>query len=87
MTLPEINNKEIPLNLIEFQGQNFVLNQKTLNFIKSIEEDIIVVSVVGKARTGKSYLMNLLLNNLNKTGVSVNFIIFSILLVRRRINN
>ncbi len=34
--------------------------------IKSIEEDIIVVSVVGKARTGKSYLMNLLLENIGK---------------------
>jgi polynucleotide 5'-kinase involved in rRNA processing len=62
---------EIPYNLIEFQGKNFVINEKALNIIKSIEEDIIVVSIVGRARTGKSYLMNMLLNNMGKTGTGV----------------
>jgi len=39
--------------------------------IRSIEDDIIVVSVIGKARTGKSYIMNLLLDNVGKNkGVS-----------------
>ena len=57
------NKKEGPINLIEFNRNNFVLNEKALNILKSIEEDLIIVSIVGKARTGKSYLMNLLLNN------------------------
>lgn len=70
VTLPENYHTEAPLNLIEFQGNKFVLNDKALNFIKSIEEEIIVVSIVGKARTGKSYLMNLLLNTTNNKGVT-----------------
>jgi GTPase Era involved in 16S rRNA processing len=39
--------------------------------IKSIDEEIIVVSIVGKARTGKSYLMNLLLEQSGKGGVII----------------
>ena len=62
-----INNKveEGPINLIEFHKNNFILNEKALNILRKIKEDLIIVSIVGKARTGKSYLMNLLLNNNN----------------------
>ena len=56
---------EAPINLIEFTKTDFVLNEKALEILKNIKENIIVVSIVGKARTGKSYLMNLLLNNNN----------------------
>lgn len=58
--------KEEPLHLINFKPDGFELNPEAINMIKSIEDDIIVVSVVGKARTGKSYLMNLLLDNIGK---------------------
>ena len=62
----QLNNiEEGPINLIEFQKKNFVLNENALNILKNINEDIVVVSIVGKARTGKSYLMNLLLNENN----------------------
>ena len=59
-----IINKDIeyPINLIEFNRNNFILNEKALNILNSINEDLIIISIVGKARTGKSYLMNLLLN-------------------------
>jgi ATPase subunit of ABC transporter with duplicated ATPase domains len=57
---------EAPLHLIDFEGQNFKLNREALNLIRMIEDEIIVVSIVGKARTGKSYLMNLLLDNIGK---------------------
>ena len=57
------SNIEGPINLIEFHRNNFVLNEKALNILKSIKDNLIIVSIVGKARTGKSYLMNLLLNN------------------------
>lgn len=58
--------KEESLPLIYFKGNAFELNREALDIIKSIEEEIIVVSVVGKARTGKSYLLNLLLDNINR---------------------
>jgi hypothetical protein len=64
--------KDIPMQLIDFEGQNFKLNQDALKFLKSIDDEIIVVSIVGKARTGKSYLMNLLLDNIGKSGVRNN---------------
>ena len=63
---------------------NFKLNPDALNIIRSIDDEVIVVSVVGKARTGKSYLMNLLLDNIGKTykGV-IYFIIVSLKLMLR----
>ena len=61
------NNENIeiegPINLIEFNRKNFSLNEKALDILRNINDDLIIVSIVGKARTGKSYLMNLLLNS------------------------
>ena len=54
-----------PIQLIDF-SKGFKVNTKALELLNSIKEDIIVVSVVGKARTGKSYLMNLLLDLVGK---------------------
>ena len=54
-----------PLKLIDF-SRGFQINPQALNFLRSIKDEIIIVSVVGKARTGKSYLMNLLLDNIGK---------------------
>ena len=46
-----INNEEGPINLIEFSKKNFILNEEALNILRDIKEEIIVVSIVGKART------------------------------------
>ena len=54
-----------PVQLIDF-SRGFQINPQALNFLKSIKDEIIIVSVVGKARTGKSYLMNLLLDLIGK---------------------
>ena len=65
-------NMEAPIKLIDFEGSNFKLNPAAIDFLKSITEDLVIVSVVGKARTGKSYLMNLLLDLVGKNkGVNV----------------
>ncbi len=61
-----IDFKSEAIQLIDFKGDKFVLNEEAMEILSSIEEDIIIVSVVGKARTGKSYLMNLLLDNIGK---------------------
>jgi polynucleotide 5'-kinase involved in rRNA processing len=58
--------QERPIQLIKFKGDKFELNSEALEIINSIEEDLVVVAIVGKARTGKSYLMNLLLDNIGK---------------------
>jgi hypothetical protein len=60
---PIITNS--PIQLIDF-SRGFQINPQALEFLKSIKEEIIIVSVVGKARTGKSYLMNLLLDLIGK---------------------
>ena len=70
---PHYFYKEAPLQLIDFINGNFCLNEEALNMIRSIEEEIIIVSIVGKARTGKSYLMNLLLDQSGKGGVNIIF--------------
>ena len=74
-----INKKEPegPINLIEFRRNDFVLNEKALSILNSIKEDLIIVAIVGKARTGKSYLMNLLLNNNNSSSPGSGFQISS----------
>lgn len=57
---------ETPLQLIDFKDGLFELNSTAMSLLKEITDDIIIVSIVGKARTGKSYLMNLLLENTGK---------------------
>jgi polynucleotide 5'-kinase involved in rRNA processing len=57
---------EAPLQLIDFKDGLFELNSQAMATLKEINDDIVIVSVVGKARTGKSYLMNLLLENTGK---------------------
>ena len=74
--IPKINNSQdinqtepikanCPIQLIDF-SRGFQINPKAIEFLKSIKEEIVIVSVVGKARTGKSYLMNLLLDLIGK---------------------
>jgi hypothetical protein len=63
-------NKGEPIQLIDFEGNQFKVNERALEFLNSIDEEIIVVSIVGKARTGKSYLMNLLLDIDESKGVN-----------------
>ena len=57
--------KDAPIQLIDF-SKGFKINPEAINFLNSITDEIIIVSVVGKARTGKSYLMNLLLDLIGK---------------------
>ena len=54
----QVEYKEEPIQLINFDN-GFLLNQEAMEILNSIQDDIIIVAVVGKARTGKSYLMNL----------------------------
>ncbi len=73
----EMKVEERPLQLINFQDSKLIINSEALEFIESIKEEIVVVCVIGKARTGKSYLMNLLLendkDNVQQDGVSYTF--------------
>ena len=65
--LPSSKQKinDAPIKLINF-SKGFQINEEALDFLRSIKEEIIIVSVIGKARTGKSYLMNLLLDLIGK---------------------
>ena len=58
--------QEAPLQLLGFKKKEIQLNKEALDMIRSIEDEIIIVSLVGKARTGKSFLLNLLLENVGK---------------------
>ena len=55
--------EENAINLIEIKRDKLILNEEALKILKDIKENIIIVSIFGKERTGKSYLMNLLLNS------------------------
>ena len=65
--IPQQSISNTPIKLIDF-SRGFQINPQAFDFLRSIKEEIIIVSVVGKARTGKSYLMNLLLDLIGKGG-------------------
>ena len=50
------------LNLIELRRDKLVLNEEAIQTLKEIKEDLIIVFIFGKKGTGKSFLMNLLIN-------------------------
>ena len=54
---------EGPINLIEFRRDKLFLNEDAVKILNDIKDNIIIVSVFGKGHTGKSFLMNLLLNS------------------------
>ena len=60
-----INNKvpEGPINLIEFRRNEFIINEKALNVLNTIKEDLIIVTIVGKAHIGKSSYEFIIINN------------------------
>ncbi|XP_062919353.1 guanylate-binding protein 1-like isoform X2 [Mobula hypostoma] len=51
---------EKPLQLVYNKDGKLQLNPEALNVLQSIKDPMVVVAVVGAARTGKSYLMNCL---------------------------
>ena len=59
------------LNLIEFRRDKLVLNEEALQVIKNIKEDLIIVFIFGKEKTGKSFLIDLLINSKNKKNIKI----------------
>ena len=59
------------LNLIEFKRDQLVLNEEALLTLRNINEDLIIVFIFGKENSGKSYLMNLLINSKEKNKIRV----------------
>lgn len=54
-----------PIQLISQENGKFTINNKALDILKSLNGSIAICSVVGPYRTGKSYILNLLLNRPN----------------------
>ncbi|KAM4651729.1 guanylate-binding protein 1-like [Discoglossus pictus] len=53
------NLMEEPLCLIEnVDGHTLKINEKAMQFLSAIDQPVVVIAIVGKYRTGKSYLMN-----------------------------
>ena len=64
--LPPVVPKNIEptaLNLIELRRDQLILNEEALQVLRGIKENLIIVFIFGKQRTGKSFLMNLLINS------------------------
>ena len=56
------SQKKQIMNLIEFRRDKLVLNEEVIKIIQNRKEDLIIVFIFGKERTGKTFLMNLLIN-------------------------
>ena len=54
-----------PIQLISQENEKFRINNQALDILKSLNGSIAICSVVGPYRTGKSYILNLLLNRPN----------------------
>ena len=54
-----------PIQLISQEGGKFTINNEALDILKHMNGSIAICSVVGPYRTGKSYILNLLLNRPN----------------------
>lgn len=61
MRFSTIKFREQPIQLIEYREDKLVINPEAIALLKQIEEEIIVISTLGKAKTGKSYLLNQIL--------------------------
>lgn len=59
---------EEPVCLIETASTELKVNQEALDILSSITQPVVVVSIVGMYRTGKSYLMNRLAGKRKGTG-------------------
>ena len=68
-----IKGEEGPINLVEFRRDKIIINEEAIKILKEIKNNIIIVSIFGKERTGKSYLMNLLLNSRENSTTSQGF--------------
>lgn len=65
-----MESKAIPL--ITFEKGEFRVTEESLSFLQTIKGKIAVIAVVGKYRTGKSFLLNrVILDNRGKTGFGV----------------
>ena len=67
------SKEENAVCLIEIRRGQLVLNEEALKSINELKDSIIIVSIFGKERTGKSYLMNLLLNPDQNTKLTKGF--------------
>ncbi len=68
-----LRGEEGPINLVEFRRDKIIINDEAIKILKEIKNNIIIVSIFGKERTGKSYLMNLLLNSRENSNKSKGF--------------
>jgi hypothetical protein len=65
----ESPGRAIPL--ISFEREGFKVNPEAVEFLSSVKEKVAVISVAGKYRTGKSFLLNRILLNIRKDGFGV----------------
>ena len=71
-TYAEFNKKEKScIKFLSYENGQYIINPEYLEFLRSIEEELIIVIFTGKSMTGKSHLLNLLLNNNNTKGVFI----------------
>ena len=71
--------EEGPVNLIEFRRDKITLNEEAIKMLKEVKDDVIIVSIFGKEHTGKSFLLNLLLNSRENLKISKGFKVSSTL--------
>lgn len=65
--------EEGPLNLMEFRRDKIILNEEAIKMLKEVKENIIIVVIFGKEHTGKSFLLNLLLNSRENLKITKGF--------------
>lgn len=63
--------KEQPIKLLEVQSGKIKFEEEALTLLRNIEQEVIVVTALGKHKCGKSFLLNLLLDHVgDRKGVN-----------------
>ncbi|XP_056398116.1 guanylate-binding protein 1-like isoform X2 [Hyla sarda] len=69
-TMPPVISMPLPICLIEnVEGNKLVVNKEAEKILLAISQPVVVIAIIGKYRTGKSYLMNKLAGS--KTGFAL----------------
>ncbi|KRX10995.1 P-loop containing nucleoside triphosphate hydrolase [Pseudocohnilembus persalinus] len=61
-SMQKLSKQPYPIQLISYEGNLFKVNQKAIDILAQCQGKMSFVSIIGKYRTGKSYLMNQILN-------------------------
>jgi hypothetical protein len=67
----ETKHKEKLIELVKIDNDRLEFNQDAYKLLNSIQDDIVVISIIGEDNQDKTFLQSLLLDNVTSKGVNI----------------